>query len=195
MKNNRHTYIDLLILTLAIGLIATFSAPWVELRGSYAAWRIDEWHTFWRGTNAFMLDSVVSSNLVVPIEYATTAMQSMLQNILVLGRSLGIWHGSALGGLLFFGAQIRSRAGASRLRVVLETGVIALGIIVMLGIFAWLFTLPSSLTTKVDFRTELDVHMDSLIWSNADVIFLVPGLSIVAALAQIFLAIRIWKTG
>jgi hypothetical protein len=195
MKNNRQTYIEILILTLAIGLIATFSAPWYEMRGSYAAWRIDEWHAFWRGTRAFMLDSVVSSNMVVPIEYATTAMQSMLENMFLVGGILGAWHSVVLAVLLVLGARIRTRAGVSRVRAVFESVALVFATLVILGILAWFFTLPSSLTTKVDFRTELDVHTDSLIWSNADIVFLVPGLSIAAALAQIFIAIRMLKTG
>ena len=164
------------------------------MRGSYAAWRIDEWHTFWRGTNAFILDSVVSSNMVVPIEYATTVMQSTLQNLFVVGGILGVWHSIALIVLLYAGARMRLRAGVSRVRVALEIGMIVVVMIAILGALAWLFTLPSSLTTKVDFRTALDVHTDSLIWSSVEIVFIVPGLAIAAALAQIFLAIRLLTT-
>jgi ABC-type uncharacterized transport system fused permease/ATPase subunit len=164
------------------------------MRGSYEAWRVDEWHTFWCSANAYTLDSVVSSNVNVPIEYATTAMQSTLQNLFVVGGILGAWHSIAFTALLFVGARMRSRSGTSHARVALEIGVIVLVIILMLGALAWLFTLPSSLATKVDFRTALDVHTDSLIWSSAGIIFIVPGLSIIAALAQIFLVTRILKT-
>ena len=194
MKINQELKNESLILAVAIGLVATFSAPWYEMRGWYAAWHIDEWHTFWRGANAFTLDSVVSSNLVVPIEYATTAMQARLQNLFVVGGVLGAWHSIALGALLFVGARMRLRAGASRARVALEIGMIVVVIVAMLSAFAWLFALPSSLTTKVDFRTALDVHTDSLILSSIEIIFIVPAFAIAAALAQIFLVARLLTT-
>jgi len=32
--------LELLILSTAVGILAAFAAPWYELRGTYAAWRI-----------------------------------------------------------------------------------------------------------------------------------------------------------
>ena len=32
--------VEFLIVSTAIGIIATFAAPWYELRGTFAAWRI-----------------------------------------------------------------------------------------------------------------------------------------------------------
>jgi hypothetical protein len=191
MKNHQPINTEWLILAVAIGLIATFSAPWYEMRGTYAAWRIDEWHTFWRGENSYMLANVVSTNYAVPIEYATAAMQSTLQNLFVIGSMLGVWHSIAFIAMLFIGARMRLRSGASRIRVALEIGIIVGVIVAMLGALAWLFALPSSLTTKVDFRTALDVHTDSLIWSSIDFIFVAPMLAILAALAQIVLLWRV----
>ena len=81
--------LELLILSTAIGVIATFAAPWYELRGTYAAWRIVEWHAFWRGDSAFQLASVVATNWQVPIEYATIEMPNTLRNLFALGSVLG----------------------------------------------------------------------------------------------------------
>jgi hypothetical protein len=38
--NNKLLVVELFLLSTALGLIATFAAPWYELRGMFAAWRI-----------------------------------------------------------------------------------------------------------------------------------------------------------
>jgi hypothetical protein len=70
--------IEIILISTVIGIAATFATPWFELRGTFAAWRIVEWHTFWRGENAFQLGSVVAPDYHVPVEYATHEMRSML---------------------------------------------------------------------------------------------------------------------
>ncbi|MEW5720874.1 MAG: hypothetical protein AB1817_19770, partial [Chloroflexota bacterium] len=93
----------MVIIATALGLVATFAAPWYELRGAFAAWRIVEWHTFWRGDAAFQLASVVASNYRVPIEYAAGALQETLRAIFIIGSALGVWHIAAAMGLLIAG--------------------------------------------------------------------------------------------
>jgi len=182
---SRISPVELLILSTAIGLAATFAAPWVELRGTYAAWRIVEWHAFWRGDSAFQLASVVAANYHVPVEFATAEMQTMLRDVFALGSALGAWHGSALVALLVIGARMRWHAGASRARIALELVAIVAVNVAVLYTLAVLLALPSSLAPKVDFRSGADIHTDSLIWSGATILPLAPALSILSALGQL----------
>ncbi|CAG0979580.1 hypothetical protein ANRL3_02047 [Anaerolineae bacterium] len=175
--------IDLLILSTAIGLIATFSAPWVELRGTFAAWRIVEWHTFWRGENAFMLGDVVASNYQMVIEFGTAAMQATLRAMFALGSALAAWHSVAFIALLIGFA--RTRVGVSRSRIARDIATIVIVSALALGLLAFLLALPSSLTTKVDFRTPADIHTDSLVWSSVDILPVAPALALFAALIQV----------
>jgi hypothetical protein len=177
--------VEILILSTAVGLAATFAAPWLELRGTYAAWRIDEWHTFWRGASAFQLSSVVAANYSVPIEFATTDMQAMLRDVFALGSALGAWHAIVLVALLIIGARMRLRAGGSRTRVALEFAAIIVVNIVVLYALAVLLALPSTLAPKVDFRANgTAIHSDSLIWSSITILPVAPALAIIAALVQ-----------
>ena len=168
-----------------IGIITTFATPWVELRGTYAAWNIVEWHTFWRGQDAFQLASVVSSNFHVPIEYATSDMQATMRNLFAFGSALGAWHIVVLCTLLVIGVRWRLGNGAKVERAALEIlALIAVNAIVLV-LLANLLALPSSLTPKVDFRTTEDVHTNSLIWSSVNILPVAPTLSIFAVLAQL----------
>ncbi len=177
--------LECLLPSTAIGIIATIAAPWMELRGTYAAWRIVEWHAFWRGDRAFLLGDVVATNYQLPIEYATVAMQNTLRDLFALGSILGVWHVVVLIALLVAGARLRLRAGASRTRVALEIiALIAVNAIV-LALLTMLLALPSSLTQKVDFRTSVDIHTDSLIWSSINVLLLAPALSVIAVVGQL----------
>ncbi len=177
--------IELFVIATFIGILATFAAPWYELRGTYAAWRIVEWHTFWRGDSAFQLASVVATNFQVPIEYATVEMQSTLRNRFALGSVLGAWHSIALIVLLVIGARWRVRAGVPKMRVALEiAGLVIVNAIVLYGL-AIVLASPSSLTPKIDFRTGAEIHTDSLIWSDLNLFPVAPVLSIVALLGQL----------
>ena len=187
---SRISPVELFILSTAIGLAAMFGAPWLELRGTYAAWRIDEWHTFWRGgfdgaQPAFQLASVVAVNYRVPVEFATTAMRDTLRAVFAFGSVLGAWYILALIALLVVGARIRLRAGASRARVAFGTAAIVMVNVAVLYALAVLLALPSSLTPKVDFRTGADIHTDSLIWSSAMVLPVAPALAILGVLGQL----------
>ncbi len=173
------------IFATAIGVLATFAAPWLELRGTYAAWRVIEWHTFWRGDGAFLLANVVSANVNVPIEFATTAMPATMREVMWLGGALGAWHGLALIGLLAVGARMRLRAGASRLRVTLEILTLVVVNVLLVFALAWLLALPSSLTPKVDFRAGADLHTNSLIWSSVTWLPLAPMLAVLAWVGQL----------
>jgi len=179
-----------LLASTALGLVATLAAPWVELRGTYAAWRIVEWHTFWRGSldgaqPAFQLADVVASNGQVPVEFATSEMPAQLRNLLMLGSALGVWHGLTFIALLAFGTRMRLCAGVERRRVALEIAAIVLVNLVALYLLTTLLALPSSLTPKVDFRTAADIHTDSLIWSSVTVLPIAPVLSVIAVIAQV----------
>ncbi len=181
---------ELFIISTAIGLVATFAAPWVELRGTYAAWRIVEWHTFWRGglddaQPAFQLASVVAADYRVPIEFATTAMQDTLRAIFAVGCALGAWHGIALIALLIAGARMRLRAGVRRSRVALEIAAIVLVNFAALYALAMLLALPSSLAPKVDFRSAADIHTDSLIWSGMTILPIAPAFAILSIFGQL----------
>ncbi len=180
--------IDLLILSTAIGLIATFAAPWVELRGTFAAWRIVEWHTFWRGANAFMLGDVVASNYQMLIEFGTAAMQATLRDVFTLGSALAVWHSVAFIALLI--AFARVRVGVSRSRVARDIAAIVIVSALALGLLAFLLALPSSIATKVDFRTPADIHTDSLVWSSVDILPVAPMLSLIAAVIQACVFLR-----
>ncbi len=173
------------MVSTAIGLVATFAAPWVELRGTYAAWRIVEWHTFWRGDGAFLLSSVVASDYRVPVEFATTAMQDTLRAVFVLGGALGAWHGIALVALLIVGARMQLHARVPRSRVALEIAAIVLVNFAALYVLAMLLALPSSLTPKVDFRSAADIHTDSLIWSGMTILPIAPAFAILSIIGQL----------
>ena len=177
--------LELLILSTAIGLLATFAAPWYELRGTYAAWRIIEWHTFWRGDSAFQLASVVATNFKIPIEYATIEMPNTLRNLFALGSVLGAWHLIVLIALIVIGARWRVRSGVPKMRVALE--IIALLIVNTLVVYALAIVLasPSNLTPKVDFRTTTEIHTNSLIWSDLNILPVAPLLSVLALLTQL----------
>jgi len=181
---------EITILAIAIGIIATFAAPWVELRGTYAAWRIVEWHTFWRGQDAFQLASVVASNYRVPIEYATADMQSTMRNLFVLGSVLSVWHVGAVIVLLVIGLRWRLQNGASMKRAVLEIFALVTFNVIVIYLLAMLLALPSSLTPKVDFRTTEEIHTSSLIWSNVIILPMAPILSVAAILAQL---VALWN--
>ena len=176
---------ELLVVATAIGLIATFAAPWMELQGAFQSWRIVEWHTFWRGEGAFQLTDIVAPGYRVPVEFATTGMQATIQSLVAIGVALGAWHSIALIVLLIAGGRLRLRMGVPRSRVGLEIGALVLvNAIVLYGLMV-LLALPSSLSMKVDFRTPGDIHTDSLIWSNLTILPIAPALSILAALAQV----------
>ncbi|MBI5033143.1 MAG: hypothetical protein HZB51_21700 [Chloroflexi bacterium] len=183
--------IELFLLSTAVGIIATFAAPWVDLRGTYAAWRIVEWHTFWRGEDAFQLASVVSSSYRVPIEYATTDMQAMMRNLFALGSALGAWHIVALIVLLVIGARWRLRNGASMKRTALEIFALVIANFIVLYLLSSLLALPSTLTPKVDFRTTEDIHTNSLIWSSVNILPVAPLLAGVAVIGQMA-ALGMW---
>ncbi|MBI5305939.1 MAG: hypothetical protein HY868_27670 [Chloroflexi bacterium] len=176
---------ELAILATAIGIIATFAAPWLELRGTFSAWRIVEWHTFWRGESAFMLGDVVAANYRIPIEFATMQMQDLTRGVLIVGAILGVWHAFALVALLVAGARLRLRVGASRGRVAFEIVALLAINLIALGVLVWLLALPSSLDTKVDFRLGTEIHTDSLIWSSVTLLPVAPLLAILAVIAQI----------
>ncbi len=176
---------ELFLISTAIGLVATFAAPWVELRGTYAAWRIVEWHTFWRGESAFQLANVVAADYRVPVEFATTAMQDTLRAVFVLGGALGAWHSIALIALLIAGARMRLRTNVSRQRVALEIAAIVLVNLTALYVLAMLLALPSSLTPKVDFRSAADIHTDSLIWSGMTILPIAPAFAILSIFGQL----------
>jgi hypothetical protein len=177
---------DLLILSTAIGLIATFAAPWVELRGAFAAWRVDEWHTFWRGENAFLLADVVASNYQMLIEFGAAQMQTTLRVVFAVGSALAAWHFIAFIALLIAFARMR----ASKSRALVEIAAIVIVSALALGLLAFLLALPSSLATKVDFRTPSDIHTDSLIWSSVDILPVAPVLSLIATVIQTFVFLQ-----
>jgi hypothetical protein len=183
--------IELLILSTAVGIAATFAAPWLELRGTYAAWRIVEWHTFWRGESAFQLASVVASDYRVTVEYATGEMQLILRACFALGSALGIWHASVLIVLLALGARMRLRAGASWPRVALEFAAIAVLNAAVTYLLALFLALPSSLTPKVDFRAGAEIHSDSLIWSNVAVLPVAPAFALIALAVDVFALVKL----
>ena len=176
--------IELFILSTAIGIAATFAAPWLELRGTYAAWRIVEWHTFWRGEGAFQLASVVAPNYPVTIEYATGEMRSMLGACFAFGSAAGLWHATMLLTLLVVGARTRLRAGKSRLSVLLEIAAIVALNTAVIYILAILLALPSSLTPKVEFRPGAEIHSDSLVWSSVSLLPVAPVFAVIAAVVD-----------
>lgn len=177
--------LELLILSTAVGIIATFAAPWYELRGTYAAWRIIEWHAFWRGENAFQLSSVVATNFKIPIEYATAEMPNTLRNLFALGSVLGAWHSIVLIVLLIVGARWRAQAGVARSRVALEiAGLVIVNAFVLYGLTI-ILAVPSSLTPKIDFRPGTEIHTDSLVWSDLNFFAVAPGLAIIGVFGQL----------
>ncbi|MBI4787508.1 MAG: hypothetical protein HY782_10730 [Chloroflexi bacterium] len=180
-----------MVLSTAIGLVATFAAPWMESQGTFQSWRIVEWRTFWRGDGAFQLADIVAPGYQVPVEYATTAMQSTAQNLFAIGTALGVWHGIALVILLASGARLRLRADVPRGRVAVEIALVVLVNAVALVALTVLLALPSSLSMKVDFRAPGDLHTDSLIWSNLTILPIAPVLSVLAALGQVIAAWRL----
>ena len=176
---------ELLIFSTAIGLVATYAAPWMELQGAFQSWRIVEWHTVWRGDGAFQLTDIVAPAYRVPVVFATTGMQATIQSLVAIGVALGAWHAIALIALLIVGARLRLRTGVPLSRVGLEIGALVLVNAIVLYGLTVLLALPSSLSMKVDFRTPGDIHTDSLIWSNLTILPIAPVLSILAALAQV----------
>ncbi len=173
------------MVSTAIGLVATLAAPWVELRGTYAAWRIVEWHTFWRDNGAFQLADVVAADYRVPVEFATTAMQDTLRAVFALGCALGAWHSVALIALLIAGARMRLRARVPCSRVALEIAAIVIVNFAALYVLAMLLALPSSLSPKVDFRSAADIHTDSLIWSGMTILPIAPAFAILSIFGQL----------
>jgi hypothetical protein len=156
----------------------------MELRGSYAAWRITEWHTFWRGEAAFLLSYVVAANYRVPIEFATTAMQETVSRLFILGATLGAWHSAVFIALMFAGARQRWLRRPARWRVAAQVVVLFAASALVLYLCAVLFALPSSLSPKVDFRSQGEIHVDSLIWSSLNVFPVAPALAVVAVFVQ-----------
>ena len=190
MRRN-FSLIELFLLSTAIGIVATFAAPWLELRGTYAAWRIVEWHTFWRGDGAFELASVVAANYRVPVEFATTTMQDTTRAVFALGSALGAWQVVALIALLVVGARMRLSAGTSRTRVAVEIAAIVVVNAVALYALALLLALPSTLAPKVDFRANgATVHSDSLIWSSVTILPVAPALAVLSIVGQL---VALWK--
>ena len=185
--------IEFLLLSTAIGIAATFAAPWLELRGTYAAWRIVEWHTFWRGESAFQLASVVASNYHVSVEYATGEMQLILRACFALGSALGLWHAGVLIALLVIGARMRLRAGASWPRVALEFAASVVLNAAVIYLLALLLALPSSLTPKVDFRAGAEIHSDSLIWSDVTVLPVAPAFALIALAVDGFALFKLFR--
>jgi hypothetical protein len=178
--------IEIILFSTAIGIAATFAAPWLELRGTYAAWRIVEWHTFWRGEGGFQLASVVASDYPVTIEYATDEMRAALGACFALGSALGVWNAGVFSALVVMGARMRLRAGVSWLRVALEIGVILAVNGAVLYILTLVLAFPSSLAPKVDFRADAQVHSDSLIWSSVSLLPVAPASAVIAAVADGF---------
>ncbi len=168
-----------------IGLIATFSAPWLELRGTFQAWRIVEWHTFWRGDAAFMLADVVSANFSPPIEFATGGMRDTVRLVSTAGVMLAVWHTGAFLALVGLGAIARTGRGIPERRSLLEGIIILLAAVIVLYALAQVFALPSALSGKVDFRTPADIHSDSLVWSSVAVFPVAPMLSLGATVIQV----------
>ncbi len=181
---------ELFILATAVGLLATFAAPWVELRGTFQSWRIVEWHTFWRGDEAFQLAQVVAPGYVVPVEFATTEMRETLRTLFILGAILGSWHTLALAGLLYAGVGWRNRAMPGG-RMGVRVSLVLLVVVAVLAAFTILLAVPSSLSMKVDFRAPSDLHSDSLIWSDLSVLPVGPVLAILAVVIQV---IGAWST-
>jgi hypothetical protein len=176
MRSHKFRSSDLLILSTAIGLIATWSAPWFELRGAFAAWRVVEWHTFWRGDHAFMLGDVVAANYRVPIEYATVALQNDLRAFTLIGSALALWHSAVFGAMAFaFRRALRAR----------ELIAIIFGAVIVLALLTFLLALPSSLDVKVDFRSASDAHTDTLIWSHIQILPIAPTCAIIAIVGQL----------
>ncbi len=182
---NRLNQKELLLLSTAIGLVSTFAAPWTELRGAFSAWRIAEWHTFWRGASSFLLTDVVATSYAVPVEFATAAMRDSLGNLFLLGAALGTWHAVVFVALIFAGARTRIRGGASVWRVAILVALLFFASVLALYILSRLFALPSSLSLKVDFRSQADIHTDSLIWSTLNIFPAAPALALGAVLLHV----------
>jgi hypothetical protein len=163
----------------------------MELRGSYAAWRITEWHTFWRGASAFLLSDVVAANYSVPIEFATTAMQETVSRLFILGAVLGVWHSAVFVALVFVCARWRWRRPPAKWRVAAQAAVLVAASALVLYLCAVLFALPSSLSPKVDFRSQGEIHVDSLTWSSLNVFPVAPAMAVTALLVQ--LGVLAWK--
>ncbi len=181
----RFRWLDVLIPVTAVGLVATLAAPWLELQGTFQSWRIVEWHTFWRGEGAFQLQELVSGSYQVPVEFATTGMHSLVQNVWVAGGILGAWHCAAVLVLLLAGVRARLGLGIPRRRALFEiTGVVMVNLIVLYALVI-LLALPSNVSLKVEFRTPLETHTDSLIWSNITLLPVAPVLSVLSAGAQV----------
>lgn len=187
--------VEILLICTVIGIAATFAAPWFELRGTYAAWRIVEWHTFWRGEDAFLLGSVVAPDYQVSIEYATREMQSMLSTGFALGSALGLWHGGLLVALVALGARMRLLSGESPSRVARELATIVGLNAAILRILIVLLALPSTITPKVDFRTGAEVHSDSLVWSSISLLPVAPAFAMTAAIIGGFALVKLVRRG
>ncbi|HEX9077060.1 MAG TPA: hypothetical protein VF932_14845, partial [Anaerolineae bacterium] len=164
--------------------LATFAAPWLELRGTFQSWRIVEWHTFWRGEGAFQLAQVVAPGYVVPVEFATEEMRSTVRNLSVLGTVLAGWHTFAMAVLLYADVRPRAQLG-SRWGIGVRVAILLLIVVAVLAVFTVLLALPSSLSMKVDFRAPSDLHSDSLIWSDLAVLPVGPVLAILAVVIQV----------
>ncbi|MCL4393625.1 MAG: hypothetical protein M1482_02235 [Chloroflexi bacterium] len=182
--------LEFFILCTALGVIATLAAPWLELRGTFAAWRLDEWNAFWRGANGFLLAGVVGGDYQVPVEFATRQMQTVVQAVVVIGGFLALWHTASLAALLVIGARARRRSGAARLRVAVEVAGIVLVYLAVLWLLVTLLALPSTLTPKVDFRGGAEVHTDSLVWSSVTVLLIAPAIAALAALGSAVSAVK-----
>lgn len=182
---------EILFMSTAIGLVATLSAPWAELRGTFESWRLVEWHTFWRGDFAFLLSDVVAPNYHVPVEFATADTAGVLRVLALLGSLLAVWYVAAFVLLLALGARRRLRSGVPLWRVGLEMAALFLVNFLVLFFLAQLLALPSSRTLKVDFRTPGDVHTDSLIWSSVSVLPLSPLVALVASAAGVLALFRL----
>ncbi len=167
----------------------------MELRGTYAAWRITEWHTFWRGASAFLLSEVVAASYQVPVEFATTAMQDTVSRLFILGAVLGTWYAVVYVALVLMGLRSRWRQPLGKRRVVVQVAILLGASVLLIYLCAVLLALPSSLSPKVDFRAEGDIHVDSLVWSGLTVFPVAPLLSGLALLVQVGTLARILRGG
>ncbi len=194
--NNRAfpSAIDVLVVSVAVGLVASLAAPWIELNGTFQSWRLVEWHTFWRGAGSFQLGDVVAATYRVPVEFATATMQATERNLATLAAALSVWHVTAFAVLLAAGTQARLRSGVSRRRLVIDAGAVVLVALLALGGLTVLLAMPSSRTLKVDFRTPSDVHTDSLVWSGLTVLPVAPVLALGAAGVQLVSGWRTWRS-
>ncbi len=178
---------DLLILSTAIGLIGSIAAPWLEFRGVFQSWRIDEWHTFWRGDSSFLLGDVVAPEYPVPVEYAQPRLSELVLAGRLAGAPVALWNLGAAVVLAY--AWIRPRR-LNRMTIsaaLLKLSAFAFILIIFLLILTWALTSPSNLSLKVDFRTPEDLHSTTLVWSDVAALPVGPCLASAASLCQIAL--------